>query len=387
MTPTKKDYYEILGVHKNVSLDELKQAYRNLVLRYHPDRVPHEQKKEAEERFKEISEAYGVLSDPKKRALYDQYGHSGIDSRYTSEDIYKGADFASIFEGLSDFGFGGSLFEEIFGDSGFNIFGGGSRRSGRRARRGRDVQFQMDVSLEDAAHGIEKTIQFPRYESCHACGGTGAKDKTSRKPCAHCNGHGMIYMSTGFGRFAQTCPQCGAKGTIIAKPCPVCKGQGREKKLKKIQVKIPAGVDTGSSLRLRNEGEQGAQGSGDLYIIINVLPHRQFERHGDNLITEKEVSLSKAVLGGDVTIATLDDKVKMNIPAGTQSGRIFRLRGKGIANVHSHTTGDLLVRVTVLIPTRLTPEQKRLMEEFARASGEETSNGSSFAEKIKKAFK
>jgi len=381
----KRDYYEILGVNKSASLGEIKKAYRSLALRHHPDRVPAEKKKEAEEQFKEISEAYAVLSDSQKRALYDQYGHAGIDQKYTYEDIFKGADFSSIFEGLSDFGFGGGLFDEIFEDLGFNIFGG--RGSGaRRSRRGRDVRIEVDITLEEAATGVEKKISIPRYETCSACSGSGAKPGTKRSTCPMCKGSGQVAISSGFFRMVQTCSRCRGVGSVVNQPCLDCRGQGRVKVTHKLKIKIPAGVDDNSSLRIRGEGESGMSSKGDLYVLIGVKPHSIFKREGNDLYTEGSISFAKAALGGEVEIPTLNGKVKMKIPAGTQSGKVFRIRGKGMPDLHGYGRGDELVRIRIKVPTSLTQQQKRLLEEFAKISGEDISS-SSFAEKIKQAFR
>jgi molecular chaperone DnaJ len=384
---TKRDYYEVLGVKKNATLDEIKKAYRELALRFHPDRVPHEQKKEAEEKFKEISEAYAVLSDSQKRALYDQYGHAGIDQKYAYEDIFKGADFSSVFEGLADFGFGGGLFEEVFSDLGFDIFGGRGSRSGSRRRRGRDLQITVEITLEEAAAGTEKTITLPRYEICQTCSGSGAKPGTKKATCAQCRGTGRIVVSSGFFQLAQTCPKCQGEGALISTPCPDCRGEGKTKIIKKIKVKIPAGVDRGSQLRIRSEGEAGTLGRGDLYVIIDVEPHRVFERQDNDIITQINISLSKAILGAEIEVPTLNGKVSMKIPAGTQSQTIFRLNHKGIPDLHGRGRGDELVKVVVNIPTHLSEEQRRLIEEFARVSGEEADKKESLSDKIKKAFK
>lgn len=374
MAAAKRDYYEVLGVHKNASLDEIKKAYRELALKFHPDRVPHEQKKEAEEKFKDISEAYAVLSDTNKRALYDQYGHSGIDQKYAQEDIFKGADFSSVFQGMDDYGLGGGIFDEIFSDLGYDFFGGrgSSRQSsgGAARRRGRDLQISVSITLEEAASGTEKTITVPRYETCSACGGTGAKPGTRRATCSQCRGSGRTVVSKGYFQLAQTCSRCGGEGSIVQSPCSECQGQGRVKVTRKIKVKIPAGVDTGSNLRVRGEGESGASSKGDLYVIIEVLPDSLFQRHDNNIVTEVTIGLTKAVLGGDIIVPTLSGNVDMKIPAGTQGDTIFRLRGKGMPDLHGRGTGDELVRVSVEIPKRLTSEQRKLMEEFARVSGE-----------------
>lgn len=386
MMSTKRDYYEVLGVQKNASLDEIKKAYRELALRYHPDRVPHEQKKEAEEKFKEISEAYAVLSDSNKRALYDQYGHSGIDQKYAYEDIFKGADFGSVFQDLGDFGFGGGLFEEVFGDLGFDIFGArGGRHAGSR-RRGRDLQISADITLEEAASGTEKTITIPRYETCSTCSGSGVKPGTKRITCPQCKGSGRRVVSSGFFQLAQTCSRCAGEGSIIQSPCQRCQGEGKTRVTGKIKVKIPAGVDTGSNLRVRGEGEAGTAARGDLYVVIEVKPHPLFQRHNNDIVTEIDISLTKAILGGEIEVPTLNGKVSMKIPPGTQSGKIFRLREKGIPDLHDRGVGDELVRVNVQIPTRLSAEQRRLIEEFARLSGEDISR-ESFTDKIKKSFR
>jgi molecular chaperone DnaJ len=386
MMSTKRDYYEVLGVKKNASLEEIKKAYREMALRYHPDRVPHEQKKDAEEKFKEISEAYAVLSDAQKRALYDQYGHSGIDQRYAYEDIFKGADFSSVFQDLGDFGFGGGLFDEIFSDLGFDIFGGRQQRGTSSRRRGRDLQVSVNINLEEAASGTEKTITVPRYETCSTCSGSGAKPGTKKVTCPQCRGSGRTVVSSGFFQLAQTCSRCRGEGATIQSPCPDCRGEGRTKVTHKITVKIPAGVDTGSSLRVRGEGEAGSAGKGDLYVIIEVEPHLVFERHNNDILTEIKISLSKAILGGDVDVPTLNGKVSMKIPSGTQSGKIFRLKGKGIPDLHHAGTGDEMVRVNVEIPAKLTPEQRRLIEEFARISGEDI-NKESLSDKLKRTFR
>src|SRR3989338_8400739 len=385
MMATKRDYYEILGVKKSASLDEVKKAYREMALRYHPDRVPHEQKKEAEEKFKEISEAYAVLSDSSKRALYDQYGHSGIDQKYAYEDIFKGADFSSVFQDLGDFGFGAGIFDEIFSDLGFDISGSRTRRGGR-SRRGRDLEITIDITLEEAALGTEKTITVPRYETCSTCSGSGAKPGTKKNTCPVCRGQGRTVVSSGFFQLAQTCSKCGGEGSIIQAPCPDCRGEGRQKVTRKIKVRIPAGVDTGSHLRIRGEGESGTAGKGDLYAIIEVEPHPVFQRHNNDILTEINISVVKAILGGEIEVPTLDGKVKMKIPAGTQPGKIFRLREKGLLDLHGRGMGDELIRVNVEIPAYLTNQQRALIEEFSRLSGEDI-NKESFTEKIKKAFK
>ncbi len=381
---TKRDYYEILGVKKNATLDEIKKVYRELALRFHPDRVPHEQKKEAEEKFKEISEAYAVLSDSQKRALYDQYGHSGIDQKYAYEDIFKGADFNSVFQDLGEFGLGGGVFEEVFSDLGFDIFGSRSRRKG--ARRGRDLQIAVGITLEEAFSGVEKSISVPRYETCPVCGGSGAKPGSKKTTCSQCKGSGRTVVSNGFFQLAQTCSRCGGEGYVVQNPCTECSGQGRKKVTRTIKVKIPAGVDNGSQLRVRGEGEAASGGKGDLYVVIEVHQHSIFERHDNDILTSINISIAKAILGCEIDVPTIDAKVKMKIPAGTQPGRIFRLKGKGMPDVHGRGIGDELVKVDIEIPGKLSSEQRRLIEEFAKASGEDI-NKESFTDKIKKTFR
>ena len=381
----KRDYYEVLGIKKSASLDEIKRAYRELALRYHPDRVPHEQKKEAEEKFKEISEAYAVLSDSQKRALYDQYGHAGIDQRFTYEDIFKGADFSSIFQDLGDFGFGGGLFEEIFGDFGFDIFGQTRRRRG--GTRGRDLEIEVAITLDEVATGIEKTIQLPRYEPCSTCHGSGAKPGSKKATCPQCKGSGRMVVSSGFFQLTQTCKQCRGAGSVITTPCPDCRGEGRMKVARRIKVKIPAGVDSGSALRVRGEGEAGTLSRGNLYVYINVKPHPVFKRQNNDIIYESEISFVKAILGGEIEVPTLNGKVKMKIPSGTQPNRIFRLREKGIPDLHGRGKGDELVKINVKIPTHLTSDERKLIEEYARISGEEIGTKETVIDKIKKTFK
>ncbi|MCK9431625.1 MAG: molecular chaperone DnaJ [Candidatus Omnitrophica bacterium] len=382
----KADYYETLGVSRNASLDEIKKAYREMALKFHPDRVPPEEKKAAEEKFKGISEAYAVLSDSSKRELYDQYGHSGIDQKYAQEDIFKGADFSSIFRGMGGGSGGGSIFEELFGDLGFDI--PGSRHShGQSRRRGRDLQISVGISLEEAAFGVERIINVPRYEPCQACSGSGARPGTKRTVCPQCRGAGKTVVSNGFFQLAQTCSRCGGEGSIISSPCPECRGEGRVKITKKIKVKIPPGVDNGSQLRVRSEGEAGTSSRGDLYVVIEVHDHGIFRRHHNDIITAVDISMVKAVLGGEVEVPALDGKLTMKIPPGTQCGKTFRLKGKGIPDLHTREAGDELVRVNIEIPTRLNAQQKQLIEEFARLTGESGNSRESLADKFKKTFK
>ena len=381
----KRDYYEILGVQKNASADEIKGAYRKLALKHHPDRNPSNHK-EAEEKFKEISEAYAVLSDPQKRAQYDQFGHSGIDSRYTSEDIFRGADFSSVFE---DLGMGGIDLEELLGGMfGGSIFGG--RRSSGGRRRGSDLQFDLEINFNEAASGAAKDFVVPRHEVCPACKGEGAAPGSSRQRCSKCGGSGQISSSQGFMIFSRSCDKCGGEGSIIAKPCPKCRGGGRIVVDRKITVKIPAGIENGMRLRVAGEGEVGMRGGqrGDLYVLIYVRPHEIFERHGSDILCEAPISMVDAALGTEVEVPTLDGKVRMKVPAGTQSGKIFRLRDKGIRDIHTGVRGDEHVRVVVETPAVVNDVQRRILQEFARASGEDTfPKAASFIRRLKSLFR
>ena len=371
---SKRDYYEILGVKKNATHEDLKKAYRELALRYHPDRVPAEKKKEAEETFKEISEAYAVLSDPQKRALYDQYGHSGIDQKYAYEDLYKGTDFNSVFEGLGDFGLGGGFFENLFGDLGFDLRGSRRRRQQGKAGngapvRGANLEVAVPVSLEEAYAGTEKTITLPRYDTCPVCKGSGAKPGTGTTTCPECGGTGQRVVSSGIFQMAETCPRCGGSGQVPQVPCDECHGEGRVKVTRTITVTIPPGVDNGSRLRVKGEGEGGSAGRGDLYVVVEIPRHPSFQRDGSDLIVEVTVGLAKAILGTEIRVPTIDGGVMMKIPAGTQSGSTFRLRGKGMPKLRGRGRGDEMVKVNVEIPRRLSERQKDLIREFEKSAG------------------
>ncbi|MBI4003759.1 MAG: molecular chaperone DnaJ [Candidatus Omnitrophica bacterium] len=361
MPTTKRDYYEILGVAKSASIEDIKRAYRGLALKYHPDRVNADQKKEAEEKFKELSEAYAVLSDPQKRSVYDQYGHTGFDQRYSTEDIFRGADFSSIF---SDLGFGGSIFEDLFG--GLGLFGGAGGT--RRGSRGADLELELPLSFEEAAAGVTKTVTVPRREPCPECRGEGGE----RANCATCQGTGQLRQAAGFMVIARTCHRCGGQGSTVKKACPKCRGAGRVAVERKLEVKVPAGVESGMRLRLSGEGEGGTRGRGDLYAHLTVSPHPVFHRDGANLLVEYPLSLSQAALGTQLDVPTMNGRVSMKVPAGTQSGTVFRVRGKGLRDVHRGGSGDLLVRVVVETPTHLTGTQRRLLEDFARHFGDES---------------
>lgn len=378
MPVTKRDYYEILGVSRNASVDDIKRAYRQLALKHHPDRVPAEQKKEAEEKFKELSEAYAVLSDPQKRSVYDQYGHAGFDQRYTTEDIFRGADFSSIFE---DLGFGGSFFEDLFGSFSLFGFGGTSRQ---RGTRGSDLEDELELSFEEAAKGVAKTIAVPRREVCPDCRGEGG----ARATCSTCQGSGQIRQSSGFFMIARTCHKCQGQGSTITKVCSRCRGSGRVAVERKIEVKIPAGIESGMRLRIAGEGEGGVRGRGDLYVLVRVRPHPVFQRDGADLIVEYPVHIAQVALGTEVDVPSLNGRVSMKIPAGTQSGTIFRVRGRGLPRLHDRGVGDLLVRVVVETPTHLSHRQRQLLEEFAKTFGDEAHpSRRSFLSKMKELLK
>jgi molecular chaperone DnaJ len=358
----KRDYYEILGVNKNASAKEIEEAYRRLAVQYHPDRVPPEKKDEAREKFKEISEAYAVLSDPKKRREYDAYGHAGIDSHYSQEDIFSGTDFGSIFR---DIGFGGSLFEDLF-----DFFGGKRDRSG--PRRGADIEITLKISLEEAFKGTEKEFSIYHTITCPVCKGNGAKPGTSKKVCPKCQGQGYVGYSRGFFSFTEVCPRCKGKGQIVEIPCEKCFGSGKIKEQTKISVKIPAGVDNGTTIRVKGKGEAGEDGgpSGDLYVVIKLEPHPLFVRQGDDLVCRVEIPYPIAVLGGEIEVPTIEGgKVKMSIPPGTQPNKVFRLKNKGMPNLHTSRRGDMYVEIIIHVPERLNEKQKNILREYARSLG------------------
>lgn len=364
---TTRDYYEILGLAKGVSDEEVKKAYRQLVMKHHPDRVPQEQKKEAEEKFKEISEAYAVLSDSKKKQLYDQYGHAGIDSRYSTEDIFKSADFSSIFGNMG----GDNVFEHIFSDFGFDMFGGGGSRRSRQRQAGEDIQLQLSITLEEASFGCEKQVSYYRHNSCLRCKGSGSEPGSSKSTCPSCKGSGSVRSGLGgFISFSQPCPSCRGSGKVIKNPCRDCSGSGRNKKQKNLKVTIPQGVDTGSVLRLKEEGSAGAGIRGDLYIYINVLTHAIFAREGDNIRCHAKVSVLKAILGAEIEVPALAGKIKMKVPSGTQPNTVFRLKNKGIVNLRTKRLGDELVEIEIEIPRKLSYREKHLLEEWAKMKGE-----------------
>ena len=370
---TKRDYYEVLGVKKNVTHEELRKVYRELALRYHPDRVAPEKKKEAENTFKEISEAYAVLSDPQKRALYDQYGHAGVDQKYAREDIFRGTDFRTVFEGMGDVGLGGGFFDNLFGDLGFDLFSGrrerGRAREQKAAERGADLEIAVSVTLEEAWRGTQKSVTVPRLDTCGVCNGSGAKPGTSRTTCPDCRGTGRRNVSSGIFQMAQPCARCGGTGTIVQTPCETCGGEGRVRATRTLTVTVPPGVDTGSRLRMKGEGEAGTRGKGDLYLVVEVAPHERFTRDHDDLRTEAAVSFPRAALGGEVAVPTLDGVVMMKIPAGTQGGSTFRLKGKGMPQLRGSGIGDLMVTVNIVVPRTLDQRQRGLVEELEKTLG------------------
>ncbi|MBI2960604.1 MAG: molecular chaperone DnaJ [Betaproteobacteria bacterium] len=347
----KRDYYEVLGVNRDADEEAIKKAYRKLAMKHHPDRNPDD--KSAEEKFKEAKEAYEVLSDQGKRGAYDRYGHAGVDPS-------AGAGFGA--GGFSNFA---DAFGDIFGD----IFGQ-ARGSRSSVYRGADLRYNLEITLEQAAHGTETKIRIPTHEACDNCGGSGAKPGTKPTTCATCGGHGQVRLQQGFFSIQQTCPKCHGTGKVIADPCGACGGAGRVKKQKTLSVKIPAGVDDGDRIRLSSEGEPGVNGgpSGDLYVQLQIKPHPVFERDHDDLHCEMPISFAASALGGEIEIPTLDGAAKIRIPPETQSGKVFRLRGKGIRGVRSHTTGDLHCHVVVETPVNLTERQKELLREFEAIS-------------------
>lgn len=346
-----KDLYEVLGISRNASEEEIKKAYKKMVKKYHPDLNP--DSKTAEEKMKQVNHAYDILSDPEKKARYDQFGDDGNNS---------GGFGGGGFGGFDGGGFG-DIFDMFFG-------GGGGRRSQNAPRQGNDLRVDLRVSFEEAARGVTKEIELNRTESCKDCGGSGAKNGTERKTCSHCGGSGQVRVNqqTPFGQFqtVKTCPHCGGRGSVVETPCPACGGSGRVKKTRTIKVNVPPGVSTDSRLRMQNEGEGGINGGppGDLYIYITVSPHEFFQRSGDDILCNVPITVVQAALGAEIEVETLDGKVKLTIPAGTQTGTSFRLRGRGFPKLRGYGKGDQHVRVNVQTPTNLTEEQKELLRKF-----------------------
>ena len=370
---SKRDYFEVLGVSRNATEQELKSAYRKLAMQHHPDRNPGNA--EAEEKFKEINEAYAVLSNAESRAKYERFGHAGVGTSAAS-----GA--------WNEAGFGG--FEDLLGDLFGDLFGGG-RGGGRRGgpARGSDLRYDMEITLEQAAAGHKTTVNIPRLESCGTCSGTGAAPGTSPITCTGCGGAGQVRFQQGFFSVSRTCSQCRGVGRMIADPCKTCRGQGRIEKEQQLDIKIPAGVDTGARLRLANEGEAGANGGphGDLFVVIHVREHELFERQGNNLYVNVPITFSQAALGAEIKVPTLDGEDTLTVPEGTQTGSIFRLKGKGIVSLQGQGRGDLFVVTTILTPTRLTRDQRRLLEQFAAIEEKQTEGPARrFGNKVKDIF-
>ena len=369
---SKRDYYEVLGVAKDASERDIKKAYKRLAMKYHPDRTAGDKAKE--EKFKEIQEAHEILTDENKRAAYDRYGHAGVDPN-------RGAAGA----GAADFG---DIFGDVFGD----IFGGGRGGGRQRARQGADLRYNLELTLEEAVRGKNVEIKVPTLVGCTTCDGSGAKKGSSPKTCPTCHGNGQVQMRQGFFAVQQTCPTCSGKGTIISDPCRSCHGQGRVEKTKTLSVKVPAGVDTGDRIRLSGEGEAGENGapSGDLYVQVHVREHEIFVRDGNNLYCEVPLSFTKAALGGEIEVPTLDGQVKLKIPTETQSGKMFRLRGKGVKSVRSGAVGDLMCKVAIETPVNLTSRQKELLEELESSMGKDAAKyrpkEKGFFDNVKKFF-
>ncbi|CAG0967481.1 Chaperone protein DnaJ [Burkholderiales bacterium] len=375
----KRDYYTVLGVNRDASDEDVKKAYRKLAMKHHPDRSPDD--KGAEEKFKEAKEAYEVLSDGKKRAAYDQFGHAGVD---------PSVGFGAGARGAGPEGFGG--FADAFGDIFGEIFGQGRGGRGNGVFRGADLRYNLEISLEEAARGTEARIRIPTMESCEACHGSGAKPGTQAKSCPSCHGRGEVRVSQGFFSIQQTCPQCHGTGKIIPDPCATCQGAGRVRKSKTLSVKIPAGVDQDDRIRLSGEGEAGVNGGpqGDLYVVVQLKPHAVFQREGADLHCEMPVSFATAALGGEIEIPTLEGHAKVKIPPETQTGQVFRLRNKGIRPVRGSVIGDLYCHVAVETPVKLTARQRELLREFEAINqqdpGAHSPKQKSFFDKLKEFF-
>jgi molecular chaperone DnaJ len=381
MATDKRDYYNVLGVERTAAAEEIKRAYRKLAVKFHPDKNPDDP--HAEEKFKELGEAYDVLMDPEKRAAYDRFGH------------------AAFAHGGAGFGAGGfhdpfEIFREVFGGGGFGggifetFFGGGAGQRTDDRRRGSDLRYDIEIKLEEAAFGADKTIEISKLDACDKCHGSGAEPGSRRVNCPTCGGRGQVITSRGFFHISQTCPRCHGAGEIIEKPCQKCGGEGRVEKLSRIKLKIPAGIREGTRLRSAGNGEAGIGGGqrGDLYVVIHIKEHKIFHREADDLYCELPIPFSAAALGGEIDVPTLEGKAHLKVPAGTQSGQAFKLRGKGITNVNGRSHGDLFARLIVEVPSHLNAEQRRKLEEFAALCGDEnTPIRTSFFERAKEFFK
>ena len=371
----KRDCYQVLGVERNAEADEIKKAYRKLALKYHPDKNPGD--KAAEEQFKELGEAYEILSDPQKRALYDQHGHAAFDRRTGG---FGGGPFHDPFEIFREVFGGGGIFEDLFG---------GGRSDPSKPQRGNDLRYDMEITFEEAAHGCEKEITLNKPEACEACQGSGAEAGSRIRTCPSCGGQGQIINSRGIFSIAQTCPHCQGAGRVLERPCRACHGNGRRERSSTIKLRIPAGVDTGSRLRSAGNGEAGFRGGppGDLYVVLHVQAHAIFQRDGDDLLCEVPVSFVQAVLGAEIEVPALDGGTTIKIPPGTQPGTMFRLKNKGIRNVQGYGRGDLHVRINVEVPVHLSSAQKAKLQEFADlCNGKESPMSQGFFEKAKKLF-
>ncbi len=361
-TTVSRDYYEILGVGRDASADDIKKAYRQAALKFHPDRNP-DDKANAEKKFKEASKAYQVLSDPDKRAQYDRYGEAAFEGPGGG----AGFDFSSAFAS--------GAFEEVLGDL-FGDFFGGGRRSRTRAQRGDDLRYDLEITFEDAARGCEKHISVPRTVTCETCSGSGGKPGTSPETCSACGGAGQVRFQQGLFQIAKTCGHCNGEGKVNRSPCGTCRGSGRSRTMREIKVKVPAGVDNGSRLKLRGEGEAGQRGgpTGDLYVVLSVEEHPFFHRDGANLVCQRPVSMVDAALGAEVDVPTLDGVVKLKIPAGTQHGKVFRLSGKGVPDLRrgGSVRGDQYVAVQIEVPTKLSKKQRKLLEQLRDENAEHT---------------
>ncbi len=379
MATTKRDYYEVLEIERSATGDEVKRAYRKLAVKFHPDKNPDDP--HSEEKFKELGEAYDVLMDPDKRAAYDRFGHAA----FTQGGGFAGGGFHDPFDIFREVfgggGMGGGIFETFFG-------GGGTQAEDRQ--RGSDLRYDMQITLEEAAFGVEKEIEIRKLDTCDKCNGSGAESGSRTISCPACGGRGQVISSRGFFQISQTCPRCRGVGQVIEKPCRACAGEGRLEKASRVKLKIPAGISEGSRLRSSRNGEAGIRGGpqGDLYVVIHIKEHEIFQRDEDNLYCELPIPFSVAALGGEVAVPTLDGRANLKVPAGTQSGQTFKLRGKGIVHVNGRERGDLLARLIVEVPTRLNAEQRGKLEEFADLCGEENAPmHKSFFERAKEFFR
>jgi molecular chaperone DnaJ len=375
----KRDYYEILGVSRDTSEADIKKAYRKLAIQYHPDKNPGNPSAEAH--FKEVTEAYEILSNPQKRAQYDQFGHAGAQmGGFEGAGGFGGIDLEEALRTfMGEFG-GGSIFDEFFG---------GGRSSSGRGQPGASLRYDLDISFEESARGCKKEIEVPRLRACEFCNGSGSKDG-NRKTCTTCGGKGSIRQAQLFLTISRSCPRCHGEGTMVSSPCPNCGGGGRKEKKQKLSLTIPAGISDGAQMKLSGEGEDGIRGArpGDLYVVIHVDKHPFFERHDDDVLCEVPISFVVATLGGEIEVPTIDGKVKLKIPEGTQTGKAFKLRGKGMPSIRGHSTGDLVVRVIVETPTHLSSRAKELLIEFSKVSGLDVHPKSrSFMDNVKDFFK